>query len=58
MKTPIPKMSIVYFILAAVWLLAAVSVYGQTLFILFIVVALANVFAGLRMIKKQQSIKK
>ncbi len=58
MKTPIPKMSIVYFILAAVWLLAAVSVYGQTLFILFIVVALVNVFAGVRMIKKQQSIKK
>ncbi|MGG3448798.1 hypothetical protein [Domibacillus aminovorans] len=52
MKTPIPKMSIVYFILAAVWLLAAVSVYGQTLFILFIVVALVNVFAGVRMIKK------
>lgn len=55
MKTSIPKMSIIYFILAAVWLLAAVSVYGQTLFILFILVSLANIFAGVRMIIKKSN---
>ncbi|WP_017728183.1 hypothetical protein [Halalkalibacterium ligniniphilum] len=54
MNTSIPIRSIIFFILAAVWAVAAIVFLGDMLFWLFILMIGVNLYSGLRLIKKQR----
>jgi hypothetical protein len=47
-------MSILFFLLALFWTVAAYESYGDTFFWLFIAVAIFNIFEGIRRMKKQR----
>ncbi|NEU31157.1 hypothetical protein GN156_10235 [bacterium LRH843] len=52
-KLSIPLLSLIYFTMAIVWTFGAFLAFGQPFFWLLLILIPANIFAGIKIMKRQ-----